>query len=110
MQLTKIILSLTNIFFAGLFPFLLQIVDPGSDKLKRILEDIEDPGKMFTPFGLRSISKQASMYMKKNTEHEAPYWWVSIERMILWKIGKIRGVCADWTTLVQFMNGLWLRY
>ena len=91
MQANKIY-SFKQIFFSGLFPFLLQIVDPGSDKLKRILEDIEDPQKMFTPFGLRSISKQASMYMKKNTEHDAPYWWVSIERMNEWKIVKIHSL------------------
>ena len=60
--------------FSGLFPFLLQIVDPSSPKLKQILSDLEDPQKLFTPFGLRSLSKQASVYMKKNTEHDAPYW------------------------------------
>ena len=60
--------------FLGLFPFLLQIVDPSSTKLKQILSDLEDPQKLFTPFGLRSLSKQASVYMKKNTEHDAPYW------------------------------------
>jgi mannosyl-oligosaccharide glucosidase len=63
-------------YVSGLFPFLLQIVDPGSSKLQRILSDIEDPEKLFTPFGLRSLSKEASAYMKKNTEHDAPYWSV----------------------------------
>lgn len=68
--------------YVGLFPFLVQIVDPESPKLAKILSDIENPQKLFTPFGLRSLSKQASLYMKKNTEHDAPYWrgpiWINI--------------------------------
>ena len=42
---------------------------------------------MYTPFGLRSLAKEASMYNKHNTEHDAPYWrgpiWMNINYLTL---------------------------
>ena len=47
-----------------------------------ILRDLEDPSKLWTPFGLRSLSRSASLYGKRNTEHDAPYWrgpiWINV--------------------------------
>ena len=67
---------------AGLFPFLLQIVSPDSPKLGHILKAISDPARLFTPFGLRSLSASASLYNARNTEHDPPYWrgpiWINI--------------------------------
>jgi len=43
---------------------------------------MQDPDKLWTPFGLRSLSKSASIYNEKNTEHDPPYWrgpiWINI--------------------------------
>ncbi len=68
--------------YVSLFPFLLGIVDPASPRLGKILKDINNPAKLWTPYGLRSLSKTASIYMKRNTEHDAPYWrgpiWINI--------------------------------
>ena len=68
--------------YISLFPFLLEIVDPNSPKLGKILKDISNPSVFWTPYGLRSLSKTASIYMKRNTEHDAPYWrgpiWINI--------------------------------
>ena len=68
--------------YISLFPFLLEIVDPNSAKLGKILKDISNPSVFWTPYGLRSLSKTASIYMKRNTEHDAPYWrgpiWINI--------------------------------
>lgn len=68
--------------YISLFPFLLQIVDETSPKLGKILSDLENPNLLWTEFGLRSIAKNSPMYMKKNTEHDPPYWrgpiWINI--------------------------------
>ena len=87
--------------YVSLFPFLLQILSPDSDKLGGvsyryiftlstiivplpgiILQSLTNPDLLYTPYGLRSLSKNSPLYMKKNTEHDAPYWrgpiWINI--------------------------------
>lgn len=60
--------------YVSLFPFLLQMLEADSPKLNKTLADISNPNKIWTPYGLRSLSKNAPLYMKKNTEHDPPYW------------------------------------
>ena len=73
--------------YISLFPFILGVLDPKSPKLSKILDAIEDPNKLYTPYGLRSLSKEASLYNKKNTEHDAPYWrgpiWININFLVV---------------------------
>ena len=68
--------------YVSLFPFLLQILDPASPKLEKVLKDLKDPEKLWSEFGLRSLSKSDPIYKKYNTEHDAPYWrgavWINI--------------------------------
>ena len=68
--------------YVSLFPFLLQILDPASPKLEKVLKDLKDPEKLWSEFGLRSLSKNDPIYKKYNTEHDAPYWrgavWINI--------------------------------
>ncbi|KAJ8957230.1 hypothetical protein NQ318_007794, partial [Aromia moschata] len=68
--------------YVSLFPFLLQMLEPDSLKLEKILTDIRKPDLIWTKYGLRSLSKSAPLYMKRNTEHDPPYWrgqiWVNI--------------------------------
>ena len=84
--------------YVSLFPFLLQILSPESEKLGTIsitifnfsklhssgiiINSLTNPDLLYTPYGLRSLSKNSPLYMKKNTEHDAPYWrgpiWINI--------------------------------
>ncbi|KAG5893399.1 hypothetical protein JTB14_038061 [Gonioctena quinquepunctata] len=68
--------------YVSLFPFLLQLLDARSPKLEKTLRDLRNPELLWTPYGLRSLSKSSPLYMKRNTEHDPPYWrgqiWVNI--------------------------------
>ncbi|KAI4903337.1 hypothetical protein NFI96_034371, partial [Prochilodus magdalenae] len=73
--------------YVSLFPFLLHVLTPDSPKLQHILRDIRDPDRLWTPYGLRSLSRGDPLYMKRNTEHDAPYWrgavWVNINYLAI---------------------------
>lgn len=73
--------------YVSLFPFLLEILTPDSPYLEKILHNIHDPEILWTNHGLRSLSKQSPMYMKRNTDDDPPYWrgqiWININYLAL---------------------------
>ncbi|RXH72286.1 hypothetical protein DVH24_033824 [Malus domestica] len=71
----------------SLFPFIGRIIPADSKVLEKQLDIISNRSILWTDFGLRSLAKTSSLYMKYNTEHDAPYWrgpiWMNMNYMIL---------------------------
>ncbi|KAM8718824.1 hypothetical protein ACLKA7_001521 [Drosophila subpalustris] len=88
--------------YVSLFPLLLEQLDHDSPSLGKLLVDMRDPELLWTNYGLRSLSKNSPMYMKRNTEHDPPYWrgpiWININYLAVKALrhyGKINGPHAE---------------
>lgn len=68
--------------YVSFFPLFLQILDPNSVKLGKILDDLVRTDLLWSPYGLRSLSASSPLYRARNTEHDPPYWrgavWVNM--------------------------------
>ncbi|CAB3406199.1 unnamed protein product [Caenorhabditis bovis] len=78
----------TNVYgYNSLYPMMFRMFPADSKYLKATLDKIRDPKVLWTPFGLRSISKSSPYYQARNTEHDPPYWrgniWININYMTL---------------------------
>ncbi|CDW55417.1 mannosyl oligosaccharide glucosidase [Trichuris trichiura] len=73
--------------YVNLFPLFLRLLPRDSPKLEHIFEQMTNPELLWTPYGLRSLSKSSRLYMKRNTEHDPPYWrgavWINMNYMAL---------------------------
>ena len=77
----------TSFGYISLFPFMLNVIEPSSIQLDRILQDITNPELLWTKYGLRSLAKTSPLYDQYNTEHDAPYWrgaiWINMNYLTL---------------------------
>ncbi|WZZ72080.1 hypothetical protein YC2023_083450 [Brassica napus] len=76
-----------HIGYVSFFPFMFRIIPPASSILEKQLDLISNKSIVWSDYGLLSLGKTSSLYMKYNTEHEAPYWrgaiWMNMNYMIL---------------------------
>merc|ERR1711990_618532 len=56
--------------------------------LPAILASIRDENQLWTPYGLRSISKNSTFYKRENAPGDAPYWrgalWINVQYLALY--------------------------
>ena len=82
--------------YNSMFPLALRLLpvptgaageaEEGLRLLVRQLELLADPRLCWSPYGLRSLAKGASLYGEYNTQYDAPYWrgpiWMNVNYLI----------------------------
>ncbi|EWC48297.1 hypothetical protein DRE_02401 [Drechslerella stenobrocha 248] len=63
-----------HVGYVSIFPFLLGLVPHDSDKLGSILSIVGDEEQLWSPFGLRSLSRQDEFYSKGENYWRGPIW------------------------------------
>lgn len=73
--------------YVSLFPVLLELLRPDSPRLPAVLAAMRSERQLWTPFGLRSLAADSPFYMRRNTQHDPPYWrgsvWVNMNYLAL---------------------------
>lgn len=73
--------------YVSLFPLMMKLLEPDNPKLLITLNQLTKPDLLWTPNGLRSLSKSDTYYRRYNTEHDPPYWrgaiWININYLVL---------------------------
>jgi mannosyl-oligosaccharide glucosidase len=76
-----------HIGYVSFFPFMFRIIPADSSILDKQLDLISNGNIVWSDYGLLSLAKTSSLYMKYNSEHQAPYWrgaiWMNMNYMIL---------------------------
>lgn len=82
--------------YISLFPLISLLLPPSSPQLQSMLRQIRDPELLWTNYGLRSLSKDSSLYNRGNTFDDAPYWrgpiWININFLTLSALHKYAGL------------------
>lgn len=86
--------------YVSLFPLIMVLLEPNNPKLEIILNRIEDPAELWTPYGLRSLSKKSDFYLKYNTRWDGPYWrgpiWIPINFLVLKGLNHYRSLSGPY--------------
>lgn len=73
--------------YVSIFPLMMELIKPDNPRLGKILDVLQNPEYLWTPFGIRSLSKSSNYYRKYNTDVDPPYWrgsiWINMNYLIL---------------------------
>ncbi|KAF2201713.1 glycoside hydrolase [Delitschia confertaspora ATCC 74209] len=68
--------------YVSLIPFLLGLISPTHPRLTKVLDSLSDPERLWSPFGIRSLSRQNQYYGK-----DEDYWrgaiWINLNVLIV---------------------------
>ncbi|CAM9467730.1 unnamed protein product [Chrysoparadoxa australica] len=71
-----------HVGYVSLFPLLLELLAPSNPHLGRIMDQMADSSLLWSPFGIRSLSKQDPFYQLGNNPGDEPYWrghiWLNV--------------------------------
>jgi mannosyl-oligosaccharide glucosidase len=72
--------------YVSLFPFILGLVEPSDPHFGDFLDLISDEAELWTPFGIRSLSRKSAYYGKDENYWRGPIWininYLIIERLL----------------------------
>ncbi|KAL2217079.1 putative mannosyl-oligosaccharide glucosidase [Thermoascus aurantiacus ATCC 26904] len=68
--------------YISIFPFLTGMIGPDSPRLKPILDLIADPEELWSPYGIRSLSKKDEFYGTGENYWRGPIW-MNINYLVL---------------------------
>lgn len=68
--------------YISIFPFLTGMIGPDSPRLKPILDLISDPEELWSPYGIRSLSKRDEFYGTAENYWRGPIW-MNINYLVL---------------------------
>ncbi|KAF9977520.1 Processing alpha glucosidase I [Actinomortierella ambigua] len=68
--------------YISLFPLALGLVDPQSDKLGHILDMLHNPDELWSPYGIRSLSKQDEYFATGENYWKGPIW-INLNYLVL---------------------------
>lgn len=99
----------SSIGYLSFFPMFLKVLPPSSPKLVLLLDKLSDPAFLWTPRGLRSLSRTSPLFEKANTDMDPPYWrgaiWSNVNYLA---IDSLRYVCcaSSYLASLQAPNNL----
>jgi Glycosyl hydrolase family 63 C-terminal domain len=95
--------------YNSLFPLALQLLPHDAQEVGALLEQLQRPDLLWTPYGLRSLAATSSLYMKRNTPHDAPYWrgavWINVNFLVLRSLRE----CARCVARLRHLDARMLR-
>ena len=72
--------------YVSLFPLALRLLPPDAPTLGPLLELLRDPKRLWTPYGIASLSKDDRFYHRANAPGDAAYWrgpiWINLNYLI----------------------------
>lgn len=78
--------------YLSLFPLIMGLIPKDSPELGQQLALLRQSDELWSPHGLRSLSKSSSLFGAHNTRHDAPYWrgpvWVNANYLVLRALGR----------------------